>query len=378
MKDEQATTFPENTKKETYSITDSDFLSPDFQRNIVSFQLSTIEILNSPESKLNLIDSLVDYSNTLIKDCNSDRERKVLQKNLLKVIHHLVFYIEYQIEYKKAVIHKLGKEIIEGKLRAVETTLNEIFEILGALNSKDPKKDPQEVKNSLLSSLRNIINSITKYLNKKEHLKREINELESLTKSFNEFLPVLLNKLYKRKAILGQSNLICGLIENYKDRVLHSPANEIENNFCDKFKKAELKRSNVREIALYIISTVAFIYVFILVLLLIVVVVAKIFIAPTMLIEWLKNLWSYKYLLIGSSGVLYTASWLYDLFKNYIINKREKEIYLKIAAEFRVVLKRHYEKTNQIYLHFNEDSDMLLSNEEINEMIDDRINKYYD
>jgi len=376
MSTEPNKTLFNNNQSGTYPIVDSDFTKSEFQKNIVSFQLSTIEILKSPESKLNLIDSLIDYSNTLIKDCNSERERLLFQKNIIKVLHHLVFYIQYKIEYKKAIIQKLDKETVEAKLKILETTLNEIFEILKSLKMKDLQHSiPQEIlKDRLVTALGNILNSITKYFFKKEHLRRETIELELMTKSFEEFVPALINKLYRRRVILGQSNLICGIMENYKDLVLHQPANEIGSKFDEKFKNAVLFRSNVREKTLPTISVVAFLYVFISVVLLIVVGIAQLFTEPLLLIGWLKNVWSWKYILLGASIFAYSIAWIYDLIVNHLLSKREKEMQLKIEAEFRVVLKRHYDSINQIYLYFNENSEALLSNEEINDMITDQIN----
>jgi len=361
-------------KAEAYAKIDLDLNNSELQKDITKFHLDTFEILKSPESKLNLIDSLVDYSNALIVNSPCESEKQLLQRNTIKVIHHLVFYVQYKIEYQNAVIQRLNREIIASKLRIVNDTMYAIFELLNSLNSQQRMVNiEQEVKHEILVSLKNFMTSIEGYFNQKEHLKRERNELETIKSSFEEFITVLVKKLYKRRTVLGQSYLICGIIENYQTVIVNQPAEEMQIKYKNKLKKSRLTRSKVRKNTLTTISILSLLYLSVLIVLLTLVGASKLIMEPVVLFGWLVRVWSYKYLLSFVFLSAYVVGSLTDMLINRTLAQREKPVQQKIKDEFRVMITQHYYEINQIYSYFNESSEALFSEVEVDGMIEDKL-----
>ncbi len=218
---EQMESFLENLK-----ATASDSLSA-----ALSAQLQVIRYVSSAQLVGATFDTLFQNLKKAKEYATTPKERDAIMERGSLMIQNYVFFMRARLVYAIEDNKEEGRKLFEEAGKQLSKNVVEIV----AMYATGGASLSVTVSKNLFQNAEQYLSLVNKFLNwwNKEQINAEKQQ------EFYKSIELLISKLNKRKDIIGQSNLIAGLVENYAEDLTGFATAEYYAVYVDVFNKKE-------------------------------------------------------------------------------------------------------------------------------------------
>lgn len=178
-------------------------------------QLQVIRYASSPQLVSTMFDSLIQNIKKSKEYANSKRETDLCEERGSLMIHNFVFFMKAKLVCAAEENEKEGLKLLEEAGKQLSSAIFDLA-LVAATKGTNRKVSVKNLFENLDKS-KYFFGGLMSYVFKKK-INEKINKRKE--EEFYETLKILFSKLEKRKDIIGKSNLIAGLVDNYKDDLI--------------------------------------------------------------------------------------------------------------------------------------------------------------
>lgn len=214
-------------------------------RDILKAQLIVVKNISTPELVGTSLDTLFKSIKSALKQSKTEIEKKEIQEKGSLIIQNFVFFNRAKLSY---IIDKNKKEAEQLFNDAGKMLANSVVDV--TMNSVQGGFNPVTVGISIFSQAGKNPDLMLKIFN--FFFKK--NETGEKEKEFFEGLSLLFDKLGKHKRLIGESDIIAGMIDNYKLKLIEHKTSYLYEKSSNSYQLAHKSISKLKIYALIILG----------------------------------------------------------------------------------------------------------------------------
>lgn len=180
----------------------------------LSAQLCVINVVKSPSLYSSAIDLFFEHMKNGLSLCKNEDEIKACRQRYCLMLNNMLFFTRAKIEFEVKANRELGRTLM---LQAIDQLSDSIVDVVAqcAVGTIMNKKVVSGIlfNNFLKDKNDNILKKAWRWFTENNRLTEELIE-------FHNNANRLINKIWKHRRLIGKSDIIAGLIDNYADEMV--------------------------------------------------------------------------------------------------------------------------------------------------------------
>ena len=177
-------------------------------------QLCVINVVKSPLLYSSAIDLFFEHMKSGMSLCRNDAEIKECRQRYCLMLNNMLFFTRAKIEFEVKANRELGRTLM---LQAIDQLSDSIVDVV-SLCASGRMMNKKEISDILLNNFLkdkndNILKKAWRWFTEKRRLTEEL-------RKFHNNANRLINKIWKHRKLIGKSDIIAGLIDNYADEMV--------------------------------------------------------------------------------------------------------------------------------------------------------------